>query len=230
MRSASELKTNKEGSMKVKVILGLLFLTISLNVDAQQTEPQTTTQKSAAVIKKEKDDDSKSAVKTDQTYVRPDKKTRQKNYFKSIFGPYALGKTVVGAGISTARNSPEEWGGGWEGFGRRVASGFGKNAIKQTTIFTLDESFKLDSKFYRSQNRSFGSKVKNALISPFTARSESGKRVFGFPRIVGTYTSSIIAAETWYPKRYGYKNGLRSGTISLGLNAAFNLFKEFIKK
>src|SRR5215213_1410660 len=216
--------------MKFKVILGLLFLALSLNINAQQTEPQAATQKSVAVTKQAKDDDSKPVKKADQTYVRPDRKTRQKNYFKSIFGPVSLAKTVVSAGISTARNSPEEWGGQWEGFGRRVASSFGKKAIKQTTIYALDESFKLDSKFYRSQNRSFGAKVKNALVSPFTARDENGRRVFGFPRIVGTYTASIIAAETWYPKRYSYKNGLRSGTISFGFNAAFNLFKEFIKK
>lgn len=213
--------------MKFKIILGLLFLTASFCVNAQQSEPQNTPQKSAAESNTQKRDDLKSA---DQTYVRPDRKTRQKNYFKSLFGPYALARTVVGAGIGTARNSPEEWGGKWEGFGRRVASGLGKNAIKQTTIYALDESFKIDSKFYRSKNRSFGSKVKNALISPFTARNERGRRVFGVSRIAGTYTSSIVAAEAWYPKRFDYKDGLRSGTISLGFNAAFNLFKEFIKK
>ena len=204
--------------MTLKIILGLLLLTISFNVNAQQ--PEATPQK----------DDSKTTTTTTNGYVRPDKKKRQKDYLKSVFGPYALARQVAGAGFSTWRNSPEEWGGKWEGFGRRVASNFGRNAIKQTTIFALDESFKLDSKFYRSQNRSFGAKVKNALISPFTARTPSGRRVIGFPRIVGTYTSSVIAAETWFPPRFSYKNGLRSGTISLGLNAAFNLFKEFIKK
>jgi hypothetical protein len=216
--------------MSSKIILGLLFLTSAFCVNAQQPEPQNTPQKSVSQTNKKKDKDSKSVNQTTQPYVRPDKKTRRKSYFKSLFGPYALARTVVGAGISTARNSPEEWGGQWEGFGRRVASGLGKNAIKQTVIYGLDESFKLDSKFYRSQRRDFGSKFKNALISPFTARDASGKRVFGFPRIAGTYASSIIAAEAWYPRRYNYKNGLRSGTISLGLNAAFNLFKEFIKK
>jgi hypothetical protein len=216
--------------MRIKIILGLLFLTTSICVSAQSPELQKTPPKSVSETSEKKDDDSKSVNQTSPAYVRPDRKTRQKNYLKSIFGPYALARTVVGAGIGTARNSPEEWGGQWEGFGRRVASGLGKNAIKQTTIYALDESFKIDSKFYRSQKRDFGSKVKNALVSPFTARSESGKRVFGVSRVVGTYTASIIAAETWYPKRYSYKNGLRSGTISLGLNAAFNLFKEFIKK
>jgi hypothetical protein len=203
--------------VKIKIIWGLLFLSVTANINAQQTDPQKT-------------DDQKRSNQTSSTYVRPDAETRRKNYLKSVFGPYALARTVVGAGIGTAKNSPEEWGGQWEGFGRRVASGFGKNAIKQTTIYGLDEGFKLDSKFYRSRKRDFGSKVKNALISPFTARNKNGKRVFGFPRIVGTYTSSIVAYETWYPKRFDYKDGLRSGTISLGFNAAFNLFKEFIKK
>jgi len=193
-----------------------MLLTFSLNVNAQNEQPSS--------------DDKDKSNKQTSTYVRPNAKERRKDYIKSVVGPFALARTVVSAGYSTARNSPEEWGGQWEGFGRRVASGFGKNVIKQTTIYALDESFKLDSKFYRSQKRDFGSKVKNALVSPFTARTPSGKRVFGFPRIAGTYASSIIAAETWYPKRYDYKDGLRSGTVSLGLNVAFNLFKEFIKK
>ncbi|HEY8563650.1 MAG TPA: hypothetical protein VIL74_24940 [Pyrinomonadaceae bacterium] len=213
--------------MKFKVILGLLFLSLSLGVSAQQPEPQNTTPKNVSDNNAKKDVDSKS---TDSTYIRPDAKTRRKNYFNSMFGPYALARTVVGAGYGTWRNSPEEWGGQWEGFGRRVASGVGKNVVKQTTIYALDESLKLDSKFYRSRKRSFGAKVKNALISPFTARTEDGKRVFGLPRVVGTYTSSVIAYETWYPRRYDFKDGLRSGTISLGFNAAFNLFKEFVKK
>lgn len=163
-------------------------------------------------------------------YVRPDSKTRFKRYVNGVVGPYALARQVAGAGIATWRNSPEEWGGQWEGFGKRVASNFGKNLIKQTTIYGLDEALKLDSHYYRSEKKDVGSKIKNALISPVTARNSRGKRVIGVPRLVGTYSSSIIAAETWYPDRFDYKDGLRNGTISLGMTAAFNLFKEFIWK
>lgn len=147
-----------------------------------------------------------------------------------MFGPMALGKRVVTAGYSTWRNSPEEWGPTWEGFGKRFASSTGKSIIKNTTQYGLEEAFKLDSKFYRSKKKDVGSRIGNALISPMTAKDKNGKLVFGFPRVVGTYTSSIVAAETWYPDRYSWKNGLRSGTISLGMNAAFNLVKEFIWK
>lgn len=215
--------------MKSVLFFGMLFLTASFFVNAQTPETRST-EKTVVNPEAVKSESSGAIDPEANYYVRPDAGKRRKDYLKSLFGPYALARTVVGAGVSTARNSPEEWGGGWEGFGRRVASGFGRNAIKQTTVYALDEAFKLDSKFYRSRKRDFGSKIKNALISPVTARNESGKRVFGFPRVAGTYTAGIVASETWYPKRYDYKDGLRSGTISLGFNAAFNLFKEFIKK
>ena len=164
------------------------------------------------------------------TYTRPDAKTRFKLYVNGTVGPFALARQVAGAGISTWRNSPEEWRGQWEGFGKRVASNFGKNFIKQTTIYGLDSALKLDSHYYRSRKKDAGSKIKNALLSPVTARNSSGKRVIGVPRLVGTYTASIVAAETWYPGRYDWKDGAKSATFSLGISAAYNLFKEFVWK
>lgn len=163
-------------------------------------------------------------------YVRPDSSTRRKRFINSTVGPVALGRQVATAGIGTWRNSPEEWGTKWEGFGRRVASNLGRNAIKQTAIFALDEAFKLDSHFYRSKNKAVGARIRNALISPVTARKPNGEPTIGIPRLVGTYGASIAAYEGWYPKRYDWKDGLRSGTISLGFNAAFNLIKEFVWK
>jgi hypothetical protein len=165
-----------------------------------------------------------------KTYTRPDSKTRFKRYAKSVVGPEALAKNVVFAGYATWRNSPEEWGDNWEGFGRRFASGVGKSAIKGTTMYAMDEAFKLDSAFYRSRKKGIGGRLGDALLSTFTARKPDGRKVLGVPRIAGTYASSVIAAEAWYPKRFDYKDGLKSGTISLGLNAVFNVFKEFVRK
>lgn len=146
-----------------------------------------------------------------------------------MFGPVSLVQAASVAGITTWRNSPEEWGPGWEGFGKRFASNVGKGVIKDSITFGMDEALKVDSHFYRSEKRDTGSRIKNALISPFTARKPNGKRTIGLPRLVGTYSANIIASETWYPNR-DYKDGLRSGTISLGFNAAFNLLKEFVWK
>ncbi|NNE98806.1 MAG: hypothetical protein HKN25_07275 [Pyrinomonadaceae bacterium] len=161
-------------------------------------------------------------------YSRPDAGKRLKRYINSTIGPRSLGVTAVSAGFSTVTNNPEEWGKGGAGFARRFASNLGEKAVKETAIYGLDEALKVDSGFYRSYKRDIRSKVGNAVLSTFTARTKSGKRVVGVPRIVGTYGSKIIAREAWYPERYNYKDGLKSGTISLGINTALNLFREFV--
>lgn len=163
-------------------------------------------------------------------YVRPDAEKRFKRYASDTVGPFAWVGIAATSGVSTAANEPEEWGKSAKGFGKRVASNFGRRVIRNTVTYGLDEALKLDSNFYRSEKRGFGNRVKNALISPITARKPDGKRTIGIPRLVGTYTAGVISSEAWYPERYNWKDGLRSGTITLGTNALFNLVKEFIKR
>lgn len=164
------------------------------------------------------------------TYVRPDAEKRFKRYVNDVVGPVSLAKSAFSAGISTASNSPEEWEPNARGFGRRFASNFGRNLVSTTTRYGLDEALSLDSAYYRSTKNGFGSRLGNAVISTVTARRPNGRRTVGIPRIVGTYTGHIVAAEAWYPARYGWKDGLRSGTISLGMNSVFNIVREFVWK
>lgn len=164
------------------------------------------------------------------TYVRPDAETRAKRYVTRMFGPYAIAGAAASAGISTWRNTPEEWEPNGRGFGKRFASNIGRGIIKHTTTYGLDEAFKLDSSYYPSTKRSTGAKFKNAVVSTFTTRTRTGKRVFGFPRIAGTYTANIVAATTWYPDRYDAADGFRMGTISLGTDVLFNLVREFVRR
>ena len=164
------------------------------------------------------------------TYVRPDAKKRFNRYVNSMFGPMSLAKRAASSGFATWTNSPEEWGDSWNGFGKRFAWATAGAVVKGTTMYGLEEAFKLDSHFYHSKRRDVGSKVSNALLSTVTARNEDGKRVFGYPRIVGTYTGTMVAAYAWLPGDRNWRSALTSGSISLGFNAGFNLVKEFFKK
>jgi hypothetical protein len=208
--------------MRSLTLCGLLFFATAFSVLAQNSAPAGTSTNSTSTATASK--------KQSDIYVRPDAKTREKDYISSIFGPVSIAKNVALAGYNTWRNSPEEWGPTWKGFGRRVASNFGQSAIKNSVQFGLDEALTVDSKFYRSKDKSVSARIGNALISPVTARKEDGSRTIGVPRIVGTYSAAIIARETWYPDRYSWKDGLKSGTISLGFTAGMNLIKEFIWK
>ena len=161
-------------------------------------------------------------------YVFPDKGKRLKRYVNSTVGPFRLGRTAVSAGIDQWKDSPEEWGQGMKGYGKRYASNLGRNAIQQTVGYGLDEAFQLDSAFYRSKREGFFPRLKDALLQSVTSRTRTGKRVPAAPRFVGAYTGAIVAAETWYPERYSYKDGLRSGSMTLLTGIGVNIFREFV--
>jgi hypothetical protein len=161
-------------------------------------------------------------------YVFPSNAERFRRYVKSTVGPFALARTAAAAGIQQANDSPEEWGQGMKGYGKRFASGVGRNAIQQTVTYGLDEAFDLDTGFEKSKRSGFGPRLKDALIQNVTSRTKSGKRVFSAPRFVGAYSAGVIATETWYPERYSYKDGLRQGTTTLVIGFGINVIREFL--
>jgi hypothetical protein len=161
-------------------------------------------------------------------YVFPDKEQRFKRYLKNTIGPFRLARTAVSAGLDQWSDSPEEWGQGMKGYGKRFASGLGRSAIQQSVQYGLDEALHLDTGFRRSKREGFGPRLKDALLENVTSRTRTGKRVISVPRFVGTYTGAIISYETWYPDRYSYKDGLRSGSTTLLINFGINVFREFV--
>ena len=165
---------------------------------------------------------------TTPDYVFPDQEKRFKRYLKNTVGPFRLARTAASAGIDQWSDSPEEWGQGMEGYGKRFASSLGRNAIQQSVQYGLDEALHLDTGFQRSKREGFGPRLKDALLENVTSRTRSGKRVISVPRFVGTYTGAIVAYEAWYPERYSYKDGLRSGSTTLLINFGINVFREFV--
>jgi hypothetical protein len=163
-----------------------------------------------------------------QKYVFPTKRERFNRYVKSTVGPLSLARTAFSAGINQWRDNPEEWEQGASGYGKRFASSFGRNVIQQTVIYGLDSAMGLDTGFKRSTRKGFGPRAVDALLENITSCTRTGKRVFSVPRVSGVYASKIISAETWYPSRYNYKDGLKSGTRSILTGFGMNLVREFV--
>jgi hypothetical protein len=202
--------------------VGMLVITIVVagavsgqEVTKTTTEETTTTTTSSAQV-------------TDKDYVFPSSRERFKRYVSSTVGPMRLLRTGASAGVAQWRDSPEEWCQGMKGYGKRFASGMGQNAIQQTVSYGLDEAFNLDSGFVKSKREGFFPRMKDALMQNVTSRTKSGKRVISVSRFAGAYAGGITATETWYPERYGYKDGLRIGTTTLLAGFGINLMREFV--
>ncbi|HKS08872.1 MAG TPA: hypothetical protein VJS13_04945 [Pyrinomonadaceae bacterium] len=210
-----------------KRTLGAFMLVLACAVSTVSQETTSTTQQTTTTTSQQSTTQTTQSTTT-QDYVFPSHDERFKRYLKSTIGPFSLVRTGVSAGLNQWNDSPEEWGQGMKGYGKRYASGFGRNAIQQTVTYGLDEAFHLDTGFERSKRDGFGARLKDALLQNVTSRTRSGKRVISAPRFVGVYTGAIIAHETWYPERYSYKDGLRSGSMTLLTGFGINLFREFV--
>ena len=167
---------------------------------------------------------------TDQPadYQFPSVQKRFTRFVNGTVGPFSLLRTATTSAIDQWDDSPEEWEQGSKGYGKRFASNFGKNVIRQTTQYGLSESLRLDTGFEKSKRKGFWPRVEDALVQNVTSRTRSGKRIISTPIIAGAYAGSIIPAETWYPDRYSYKDGLRWGTYSLLSGFGINLVREFV--
>jgi len=213
-----------------KYTIGIFVLTamISFSVRAQQpaSEPVSGKAKTANATV-EKTDGARPDAAPISNYVFPTHRERFDRYVKDTVGPIRLARTAVSAGLDQWRDTPEEWGQGMKGYGRRYASSFGRNVVQQSVTYGLDEAFGLDSSFRRSEREGFGARVKHAFLETITSRTKNGNRVLSAPRLAGVYTGAIVATETWYPERYSYKDGLRMGTNSLITNFGINLVREF---
>ena len=210
-------------------IIAVLVVTVAaaLSVNSQEatkpqsTQPQGTQPQSTQPVTADKQT-------ADQDYVFPTRRERFDRYVSSTVGPFRLMQTTFSAGIDQWSDSPEEWGQGMKGYGKRFASSLGRNAIQQTVTYGLDQTFELDTGFRKSTREGFLPRFKDALVQNVTSRTKSGKRVISVPRLAGVYTGGVIATETWYPERYSYKDGLRKGTSTLLTGFGINLLREFV--
>lgn len=212
-----------------KYTIGLLLLTglFSFSVKAQQPATEPAGGKPQDQNTTVKQDPAKTNQDPSDTYVFPTNRERFNRYVKDTVGPFRLARTAFSAGLDQWRDTPEEWGQGMKGYGKRFASGWGRSAIQTTVTYGLDEAFDLDTGFRKSNRDGVGARVKHAFLETITSRTRSGKRVLSAPRLVGVYTGSVIASETWYPERYSYKEGLRHGNTSMLTSFGINLVREF---
>jgi hypothetical protein len=214
-----------------KQTIRAFFLIVAVAVSANSQETNTSQQQATTSQQQtsaSQDTPSSAQPAATPAYVFPDNRERFRRYVKSTIGPFSLLRTTASAGIEQANDSPEEWEQGAKGYGKRFASGLGRNVIQQTVTYGLDEALDLDTGFERSTRNGFFPRLKDALLQNVTSRTRSGKRVISAPRLAGVYTGGIIAAEAWYPERYSYKDGLRSGTRALLTGFGINIVREFV--
>jgi hypothetical protein len=135
----------------------------------------------------------------------------------------------VGLGLASATqasNQPKEWGGGWGGYGKRVASTYGIILTEETIHQSMAAALRTDPRYLRCDCKNGWHRSWNAIEMTLLTRDHRGRLTIDAAQIVGAYGSGMISTF-WYPSRYSPTGqGLRTGNLNLAIVAGVNIVKE----
>lgn len=144
------------------------------------------------------------------------------------FGLRGLGGGLIGAAIGQARNAPEEWGQGVQGFAKRWGSGVAGNSSRQTFAFVLESALHEDPRYFPSEDKRKKQRMLNAVKQVFVCKTDSGGSSFAYGRVVSQFAGGQFT-NVWQPASTGsVSDGLLRAVIGLGGDTAYNFMQEFI--
>ncbi len=145
---------------------------------------------------------------------------------QSAANPLSLLVAGFSAGINQWRDHPSEWGQGMSGYGRRFGYRLARHGVSQGIEFGVGAVLGEDPRYHPSNRAGFWPRTWYAVSRSFVARRNGGN-TFAFSRMAGHYGSAFIA-NTWLPERLTQPgDALARGTVSIGWDAAKNVFLEF---
>ena len=178
------------------------------------------------------EDESVSAPRTSSDNVVPPAMTltfseRVRIYEKSFTNPESSIGPVLGAGIGHLRDTPHEWGSGADGFGLRVASGYGRSLISRTIAFGVAAADGEDSRFKPSNETGVWRRTRHAIVGTFVSRTSSGGSMPAFSRFAGAYGAGFIANYWEPPSQNSTSHALERGSTALASSVGWHVFEEF---
>ena len=144
-----------------------------------------------------------------------------------MVGFRAYGGAVTGAAITQAMDRPHEWGQGVQGYATRFASGIGTNLSRQAFAMGLEEALHEDPRYFPSEEKGFGHRMKSVLLQTVVARTDSGKATFAWARMGSAFAAGELTGVWEPPSISGPGHGLERGAFILGGDLAYNFFQEF---
>jgi len=148
---------------------------------------------------------------------------RLKNYLHDLAGPGAM-VSVLGGGVADhfmQKNGNPDLA---EDLARRIGMRASQAALEVSMRHGLAAVMHRSTEYQPCECHGFGHKVEHALLETFTDHRADGSRALSIPRLASAYAGGF-SRMAWEPDR---KPGdiARSTTISLGVNALFNVARE----
>jgi hypothetical protein len=136
-------------------------------------------------------------IATDQRKFGPEQKF--KLFVNNSVSPVTIITVAASAGWNQALDSPEGYGQGAEGYGKRFGSSMARVASANFFgTFVLASVLREDPRFYVKKDLSFGAAVKYSLVRVLVTRTDSGKNTLNVSGLVGPLGAEMLA-NTYFP-------------------------------
>jgi hypothetical protein len=133
----------------------------------------------------------------------------------------------IGAAFDQGRDRPDEWGEGWGSFGERYASHLGQYVIQRSIMFPVQAIDHEDTRFFRSNRRTFQGRLGDAFLHTVWRHNDSGGMMPAYSEFLGDYGAAAVS-RMWWPDRF--HNGTAifvAGSDTILIDAGINVLHEF---
>ena len=138
-----------------------------------------------------------------------------------------LVKTAFLASIKQAEDSPYEWGGGFEGYGRRLTSNYGQFSIQNVFSTVGNAALRYEPRYDRCHCVGFGPRTKHALMRNFLTYNHTEKEVRPQFALYGAALGAGTLSSVWKPKGQLWTEGYHSVLTQAGYGMLSNWIGEF---
>lgn len=156
-------------------------------------------------------------------------KERWKLYWKQNYfsiGAY-FGPVFTALVLDQATGSPPQWGGGLEGYGRRLASRTGSAIIQGTVQAPLAAILHEDVRYVASNDRRAKRRALHAVSYSFLTFNDQGHPTPNIANLAAYYASTAISTR-WLPGKYDVaRYTLTNNTEQIALTVPVNMLQEF---
>ena len=154
---------------------------------------------------------------------------RWKLYWKQNYwsmGAYT-GPLAAALVLDQARGTPYEWGGGFPGYGRRLASRMGSAIVQGTVQAPVAVLLREDVRYIGSDQQGFKRRAAHAVLYSFLTDNNQGHRTLNIANLGGYYAASAIST-LWLPGNNNVgSHTLSDGSLQIAVSIPVNMLQEF---
>ena len=126
--------------------------------------------------------------------------------------------------LDQARGQPYEWGGGMEGYGRRVASEYARTGIQNVFSTAGNFALRYEPRYDRCHCAGLGPRTKHALIRNFLTFNRNEREFRPQFALYGAALGAGMLSSTWQPHASMWHEG-NEGVLT---QAAFGMLSNWV--